>query len=348
MEIEPETTNKNQDPALSDPGLAELESLLNQVVDEQTSSLQENLSQVVQDLIESDQIELFEDLIENSIIPMLRSQSILGQQLQQFPKGVSRLSLLSSILNTFLPPIIVQVRADLRNIVIWLCSPSSIAHIDGSDANGDDAEARMDVISEGKTLVHPDGSVDLKAVWDPRVGSIALACLKSHWKEFSRELMALVWRRINQGEEFLIDELRAMVGLPRLAHVDSFTRMRSQTLSQKLGLQSKNGDTNEAITHGKMEQHQRGAGERTVTQPQEGPIDDFVAWLAKNVIDGVQAHLNKDINLSQADGDHASKPTGVYSSNQSGFSSNQDVGAKVTCGRVKEKVIQALEGLDLS
>ena len=123
--------------------------------------------------------------------------------------------LLLKFLNVLAPPFILQLRADLRNLLFWLCSPNPGAHIDGKDGEGNDTIARQLAAEDRATLVHPDGSVDFKEIWDVRLGSMALACLTSHWNVFLKEILDLSWKRFTYVKEFLIDQLRGLIGLPQ-------------------------------------------------------------------------------------------------------------------------------------
>ncbi|KAG0295942.1 hypothetical protein BGZ98_001168, partial [Dissophora globulifera] len=301
----------------ADPIFNELQSLIDQLVDDHTTAMEVGLSQVVGDLVQSEEFEPFEDVVENIAVSrvevMSKSEKEVEDQLQLLlskgagPKSVSRATLLTSVLNTLLPPIILQARADLRNLLIWLCSPASVTHIDGRDSKGDDTEARKALEIDARNLVHPDGSIDLKAIWDPRVGELALECLKTHWKTFTGELMTLVWRRFEQGKEFLVDELRGLIGLPKLSgsFMDTLPSQRQLMPDGQSKLEGEEaaGDSEEgreAISLMKGQVPYTPQDTEATTPPRglryiqrnEGQSNVFVSWFFNSVLQGFRALLD--------------------------------------------------------
>ncbi|KAF9127487.1 hypothetical protein BGW39_005821 [Mortierella sp. 14UC] len=107
------------------------------------------------------------------------------------PRAVSRASTLTSIFNTLLPSFVLRFRADLRNFLFWICSPNASAHLDGKDSSGDDSFAKKIAQEDVDKLIHPDESIDLKALWDPRIGALALKCIKNHAQIFVNEVVSL-------------------------------------------------------------------------------------------------------------------------------------------------------------
>ncbi|KAF9902809.1 hypothetical protein EC991_004544 [Linnemannia zychae] len=224
-----------------DPAFKELESVIEQLVDEQATSFEESLELIVNNIMQSDEIEPYQDLLFESIavskleIPDTFDDSTLDFHTEdeaevlysfraspnsrdpafQGPRAVSRASILTSIINTLLPPFVLRFRADLRNFLFWICSPNASAHIDGKDSNGDDSLAQKFAQEDVDKLIHPDGSIDLKALWDPRIGTLALECLKSHASIFVNEVVSLAGTRFTQIKEFLIAQLRGLIGLPK-------------------------------------------------------------------------------------------------------------------------------------
>ncbi|KAG0049371.1 hypothetical protein BGZ83_005857 [Gryganskiella cystojenkinii] len=124
------------------------------------------------------------------------------------------LALLKAV-NIFAAPLILQLRADIRNLLFWLCSSNPGPHIDGKNSSGDDSEARQLVSHERATLVQPDGSVEFKEILDPRLVPTVLGCLKHHWDIFVKEILDLFWKRFTSAKEFLVDQIRALIGLPQ-------------------------------------------------------------------------------------------------------------------------------------
>ncbi|KAG0002598.1 hypothetical protein BGZ79_002701 [Entomortierella chlamydospora] len=116
-----------------------------------------------------------------------------------------------------MPPLVLQARADLRNLIIWLCSPLSSIHIDGKGGNGEDAEARKAQAADAKVLFNHGTDLKIKDIWGSQVGQLAMEYLKVYWKVFTDELIGLAWKRVDEGKEILIDELRSAIGLPASA-----------------------------------------------------------------------------------------------------------------------------------
>ncbi|KAG9062931.1 hypothetical protein KI688_004528 [Linnemannia hyalina] len=213
----------------------------------QTKSFEEYLNLIVNKLIQSDEMEPYQDLLFESIavskleIPENNDDdstldfdtddqvdtlysfrtshppSSDNNPVFQGPRAVSRVSIFTSILNTFLPPFILRFRADLRNFLFWICSPNSSVHIDGKDASGDGTWARKVTQDDIDKLIHPDGSIDLKSIWDPSVGPLALECIKSHAQVFWNEVSRLVGTRFTQIKEVFIDQLRGLSGWPQFS-----------------------------------------------------------------------------------------------------------------------------------
>lgn len=236
-----------QEPETKAPVLQEIESIVDKLVDAQTESFEESLNLIVNNLIQSDEIEPYQNLLFESIavskleipensdddstldfdtddqVDTLYSfrtshpPSSDNNPVFQGPRAVSRFSILTSILNTFLPPFILRFRADLRNFLFWICSRNASAHIDGKDASGDDTWAKKVTQDDIDKLIHSDGSIDLKSIWDPRIGALALECIKSHAQVFWNEVSSLVGTRFTETKEFLVGQLRGLIGLSQFS-----------------------------------------------------------------------------------------------------------------------------------
>ncbi|KAG0064046.1 hypothetical protein BGZ90_002394 [Linnemannia elongata] len=243
--VPPSSSQGAQEPETKDPVLQELESVIDKLVEAQTESFEESLNLIVNNLILSDEMESYQDLLFESItvskleipegsdgdstldfdthdqVDTLYSfrtsypPSFAHNPVFQGPRAVSRFSILTSILNAFLPPFILRFRADLRNFLFWICSRNASAHIDGKDASGDDTWAKKVAQDDINTLIHPDGSIDLKSIWDPRVGALALDCIKSHAQVFWNEVSSLVGTRFTQIKEFLVGQVKGLIGQPQ-------------------------------------------------------------------------------------------------------------------------------------
>ncbi|KAK3833309.1 MAG: hypothetical protein JOS17DRAFT_826221 [Linnemannia elongata] len=212
-----------------DSVLQEIEFAIDKLVDAQTESFEGSLNLIVNNLIQSDEIESYQDLLFESIavskleIPESSDDDSTldfdtdDQPVFQGPRTVSRFSILSSILNTFLPPFILRFRTDLRNFLFWICSRNASAYIDGKDASGDDTWAKKVAQDDINNLIHPDGSIDLKSIWDPRIGALGLECIKGHAQVFWNEVSSLVGTRFIQTKEFLVGQLRGLIGVSQFS-----------------------------------------------------------------------------------------------------------------------------------
>ncbi|KAG0278188.1 hypothetical protein BGZ95_004501 [Linnemannia exigua] len=231
-----------QSPAFetNDAIFEEFKSVIAQLVDEQAASFEESLDLIVNNIIQSDEMESYQDLLFERIavskleIPDTNDNNAFDfnaddkvealysfltspskDSIIQNPRAVSRTSMLTSIINTLLPPFVLRFRADLRNFLFWICSPTASAHIDGKDSSGDDNWAKKTALGDIDKLIRPDGSIDLKDLWEPRIATLALDCIKSHAQLFVNEVVGLAGTRFAQIKEFLIAQLRGLIGLPK-------------------------------------------------------------------------------------------------------------------------------------
>jgi hypothetical protein len=242
----PASPQSVQEPEANDSIFQELGSVIDKLIDAQTDSFEESLNLIINNLILSDEMEPYQDFLFESFavskfeIPESNDDDLTldfgidddqvdalysfrtsppsssdNNRVFPGPRAVSRASILTSILNTFLPPFILRFRADMRNFLYWICSPNASAHIDGKDASGDDSWAKSVAQDDVNKLIHPDGSIDLKSIWDPKIATLALECIKDHAQIFWNEVTSLVGTRFTQIKEFLVNQLRGLIGLPQ-------------------------------------------------------------------------------------------------------------------------------------
>ncbi|KAG0376273.1 hypothetical protein BGX24_007988 [Mortierella sp. AD032] len=282
-----------------DPNIEEFESVIAQLVDEQAASFEESLAVIVNNIIQSDEMEPYEDLLFGRIviskleIPDINDDNALDfntddkvDTLYSFraspsskdsvfkgPRAVSRVSILTSIINTLLPPFILHFRADLRNFLYWICSPTSSAHINGRDTSGDDSWAEKIAKEDADKLIHPDGSIDLKALWDPRIGTIVLDCIRSHAQNVVNEVVGLAGTRFTEIKEFLVAQLRGLIGLPKwlLPFSSGSVSVDAQPTVDPSGQLQQNTEqeANEAEVHGADSQADVDLEEDNLTQKVE-------------------------------------------------------------------------------
>ncbi|KAF9021600.1 hypothetical protein BGZ52_001612 [Haplosporangium bisporale] len=82
----------------------------------------------------------------------------------------------------------------------FLLRVSHAPRIDGS-FNSEDISARQGTLGD-RALIRPDGSIDFKDIFDPKVASLVLECLKSHFKAITKLLLDLFWERLGEAKEF--------------------------------------------------------------------------------------------------------------------------------------------------
>ncbi|KAG0315175.1 hypothetical protein BGZ99_007623 [Dissophora globulifera] len=126
----------------------------------------------------------------------------------------SNQNVVQQFIGSLLQPLILQLRADIRNVVIWLCAGAPGSKIDGR-MNGSDEFSRKMVDDDFIATHHADGSHPLSDIIDPGIAGMIVDCLKGRYKDFVDQLDALVWSRLNQVKNFLLDKLVSLTGIPR-------------------------------------------------------------------------------------------------------------------------------------
>lgn len=112
-----------------------------------------------------------------------------------------------------LKPLVLNLRADIRNTLIWLCQGEPRSTIEGR-ARADDA-AKQALADDQAAIAHPNGTVYFMDLFDPHLGSIALDCVKGHGSSVLKGMTDLFWERLGQLKEYLMEQLRVAIGLPR-------------------------------------------------------------------------------------------------------------------------------------
>ncbi|KAF9104922.1 hypothetical protein BGX29_000979 [Mortierella sp. GBA35] len=277
----------------------------------------------------------------------LTSSSSPQHLLFQGPRALSRVSILTSILNTFLPPFVLQFRADLRNFLYWICSPSASAHIDGKDASGEDDWAKKIAKDDAKKLIHPDGSIDLASVWDSRIRSVALECIKNHAQAFINEIVNLAGTRFTQVKEGVIGLPKFLFGaslpvdqvIPHLA-LASVSSEQQEAKGQEGNAAQKNV-ANPSVVEQQQQPVQQGQPEEpsTASGGAQGlktnqrtelidKTDEFLTWFVDSVVNELQEGYFAD---SKAAG--ASK----VESTESSDSGSSEFGDSI-CSWMKERI----------
>lgn len=175
-------------------------------------------------------------------------------------------------------PFILQLRADIRNVLIWICFGAAGSPIDGK-IDGSDAFSHNAVIQDQLAIQHPNGILTIQDIMDPNVAKMALDCLTTHFQTFSKEIQSLFWTRLNDAKEFLLDQVRNLIPLPRFLipfakEIGEGERMAEVQEDGQTGVQGTNGEV--SVDHQiKLEQEQ---GLR------QTPEDAFAIWLVANVM----------------------------------------------------------------
>lgn len=218
------------------------------------------------------------------------------------PKGVSRFNILTSILNTVLPPFVLTLRNDICNLIVWFCAGSVSSNINGI-VNGDDSPTGYAALDD-RAIIKPDGSIDLKAIFDPKFASLVLECLKSHFKTFTTQVLDLFWERLDQAKEFLIDQLRDLIGLSRFLILFADETRGASVAKLETGCVvfdevAEEVEEEEYEPTGPLRLYSlRGTG-RNVQRP-----EDFVAWLVESILGEFRTRTASDLD---GEGDGRSK-----------------------------------------
>ncbi|KAG0332637.1 hypothetical protein BG000_009856 [Podila horticola] len=146
---------------------------------------------------------------------------------------------------------------DICNLIVWFCAGSVSSKINGS-VNGDDSPTGHAALDD-RGIIKPDGSIDLKAIFDPKFASLA--------------------------KEFLIEQLRDLIGLSRflipfgdetrgasVAKLETGCVVFDQVAEEEV-------EVEEYEPTGPLRLYSlRGTG-RNVQRP-----EDFVAWLVESIL----------------------------------------------------------------
>ncbi|KAF9423460.1 hypothetical protein BGZ94_008284 [Podila epigama] len=233
---------------VQDP-VSALEKWIEETTNEQCKILEGYLYAAVEEVLDGQKILEFQDIIESWQVPLSldddessdaqqakdeeqQATAAAGssdQQHHQSPlgygsggasnmKAVSRIDILSSILNTLLPPLVLTLRADIRNLIIWFCNGALGNKIDNNNKISDQELAlrQQHALEEDRQLINAtDGSISLVHIFDPKAATFALECLKSFFNLFSSAIIEKALTRFTEAKEFLMDQLRGLIGLPR-------------------------------------------------------------------------------------------------------------------------------------
>jgi hypothetical protein len=117
------------------------------------------------------------------------------------------------VVMTLLKPLILNLRADIRNILIWLCQGEPGSALAGKTST--DEAAKQAQLAGQAAVVHPNGTIYFMDLFDPNLGKIALDCVLGHGSSVMKGVTDLFWTRLGQLKEFLVEQLRVAIGLPK-------------------------------------------------------------------------------------------------------------------------------------
>ncbi|KAG0350323.1 hypothetical protein BG005_010165 [Podila minutissima] len=180
-----------------------IDTRINQIADQQIETLGTELQGIVSNVLDSDEAVQFADVFEGLAQDSLTLSS---------PPNPSRFDILPVIM-ALLKPVVLNLRADIRNTLIWLCQGEPGSTIDGKVAV--DKAAKQALLADQTAVVHPNGTIYFMDLFDPNLGKIALDCVQGHSSSVLKGVTDLFWTRLGQMKEFLLEQLRVAIGLPK-------------------------------------------------------------------------------------------------------------------------------------
>ncbi|KAF9896483.1 hypothetical protein BX616_007374, partial [Lobosporangium transversale] len=174
-----------------------------------------------------------EESFESSSVPKSRiaSKTSSGQQdhqplLKRAPN--QDMNMTAATMNSLMEPFILQLRRDIRNILIWLCAGAPGSKIDGK-VYGDDEFSRRATKADITAIRHPKGAHYLADIIDPNTSTLILACLKSYYQDFGEQLYSLAIERSQQAKEAILSKLQELTGVPKFLLPFSIEKMLGQS-----------------------------------------------------------------------------------------------------------------------
>jgi hypothetical protein len=200
---------------------------------------------------------------------------------EQAPTGVI------GFIESLARPFVLQLRADIRNVLIWICLGATGSPMDGKIEGSE--VSRAAAIQDQLAVQHPNGILMIQDILDAKVGKMVLDCLKSHLQNFSKEIQSLFWTQLNGAKEFLLDQVRNLIPLPKFLipfakEIGEGERMVEIQEDEQTGVEGTNGElsVNQQL---KLEQEQ---GLR------QTPEDAFAIWLVDNVMHELKMEMGRN------------------------------------------------------
>lgn len=94
-----------------------------------------------------------------------------------------------------LKPLVFNLRADIRNTLIWLCQGEPGSTIEGR-ASADDA-AKQALADDQAAIALPNGTIYFMDLFDSHLGSMALDCVKGHSSSVLKGMADQFWERLD-------------------------------------------------------------------------------------------------------------------------------------------------------
>ncbi|KAG0048051.1 hypothetical protein BGZ83_006939 [Gryganskiella cystojenkinii] len=115
-----------------------------------------------------------------------------------------------SVVESLSRPLILTLRADIRNVLIWLSTGAPDSPIDGK-IDGSYEYSKEATLEDQIAITHENGTLSIKDIFDTKSAKIALECLKSHWNNLLKEIQLLFFVQLDQAKNFLLSEVRSLI-----------------------------------------------------------------------------------------------------------------------------------------
>ncbi|GJJ73393.1 hypothetical protein EMPS_05751 [Entomortierella parvispora] len=191
-------------------------------------------------------------------------------------------------------PFILQLRTDIRNVLIWICFGAVGSPIDGKIRGSTDISDK-EAVNDKIAVTHENGTLFLQDIFDPRVATLALDCLTFHFKTLLTEIQSLFWTRLNDAKEFLLEQVRSLIPLPR------FLIPFSDEIGQGEIMVEVQEDENAGVegTNGELSVSQQMRLEQEQETGRQKPEDAFARWLVANVMTELKVNTDSSASIQK-------------------------------------------------
>ncbi|KAG0332305.1 hypothetical protein BG004_001315 [Podila humilis] len=187
-----------------------IEDWITKAVDDQTQQLEKALDEIIFGIFMSESPEAITATTTTARMAGYMKTKTKKQKKNRnhLQKHHIRVEMVPDIKELFLEPLVLNLRADIRNTLLWLCQGEH-----GSETIADDGAARLNDLEV--VTSHPNGTIYFKDILDPTILPQLWNCIGTKIHVLLKVLGDLLWTRIGQLKEFTIDRLRILIGLPR-------------------------------------------------------------------------------------------------------------------------------------